>query len=178
MMHEAARLCWAELQADWRSALAGRLVNLWGAASDAAAFDALALDKQHALLLLLRRLGRLDLWQMVRRVTNVYGAGGVGLSFDAWPVVLSTLKRRRDFTRLFAKHGDTTGGFYERGRATAVLHFLYVDRPPSARTWAVHFDLYSPVHSLLSLLRHVRHEVLAHRPPDWRAITAALGYEV
>lgn len=172
--HEAARLCWAELQADTRAALAGRLVDLWGAASDRAAFDALALDKQRALLLLLRRLRRLELWQMVRRVTNVYGTGGVGMSFDAWPIVLSTLRRRSDFTRLFAKHRDTTGGFYERGRAAAVLHFLYVDRPQAERAWAVHFDLYSPVHSLLSLLRHVRHELLARMTPDWRAITAAL----
>ena len=168
-------LHWRDLSADVRGALAGRLVGLWGAQTDEAAFDSLASDKQQALLLLLRRIQQKDLWHVVRKVTNVYGEGGVGMSFDAWPVVVSTLTRRTDFTRLFANHKDTTGGFYERGRAAGVLHFLYVDKPDQPRAWAVHFDLYSPVHSLASVLNHVRHEALGGVTPDWRAIKTALS---
>src|SRR5438045_4122319 len=82
--------------------------------------------------------------------------GGVGMAFDAWPLVAATLARRKGFTRRFANHGDTTGGFYERGRGAGVLHFLYVDKPDEPRLWQVHFDLYSPMHSPASLLRHLR----------------------
>jgi hypothetical protein len=171
---DGARLSWQSLPADYRAALAGRLAGLWGAPTDEAAFDSLAVDKQQALLLLLRRLLQLDLWSVVRKVTNVYGEGGVGMAFDAWPVVASTLARRPDFTRRFANHRDTTGGFYERGRGAGVLHFLYVDRPEQPRAWAVHFDLHSPVHSLLSALRHLRHEMFGRQTPDWRAIKDAL----
>jgi hypothetical protein len=71
-----------------------------------------------------------------------------------------------------ANHKDTTGGFYEKGRADAVLHFLYVDGSP--RKWYVHFDLYSPVHSPLSALRHLRYEFLGKLTPDWRMIQKCL----
>ena len=172
---DAEQLHWRDLSADARAALAGRLAGLWGAPTDEAAFDSLATDKQQALLLLLRRVRQKDLWHVVRKVTNVYGVGGVGMSFDAWPVVRSTLKRRSDFTRWFANHRDTTGGFYERGRGRGVLHFLYVDKPGEPRAWAVHFDLYSPVHSLASVLSHIRHEALGGLTPDWRAIKTALS---
>ncbi len=168
-------LRWRELAPDVCDALRGRLAGLWGATDAAAAFDNLASDKQQALLLLLRRMRALDLWSVVRRVTNVYGEGGVGMAFDAWPVLASTLARRRDFTHRFARHGDTTGGFYERGRAAGVLHFLYVDAPGAARAWQVHFDLYSPVHSPASLLRHLRREFVGRYTPDWRAIAAVLS---
>jgi hypothetical protein len=169
------QLHWRELPADVRAALAGRLAGLWRAPTDEAAFDSLGIDKQQALLLLLRRIQQKDLWHVMRKVTNVYGVGGVGMSFDAWPFVVSTLTQRTDFTRLFANHKDTTGGFYERGRATAVLHFLYRDKPEMPREWFVHFDLYSPVHSLASVFNHVRHEALGGMTPDWRAIKTALS---
>jgi hypothetical protein len=52
------------------------------------------------------------------------------------------------------------------------LHFLFQNGEP--RRWYVHFDLYSPVHSLRSLSRHVRHEVLKKVTPDWRAIRRSL----
>jgi hypothetical protein len=171
----ADRLSWPNLPPDFRAALAGRLAGLWGAPTDDASFDSLAVDKQQALLLLLRRMLQLDLWAVVRKVTNIYGEGGVGMAFDAWPVVVATLTRRRDFTRRFANHRNTTGGFYERGRGAGVLHFLYVDKPGQPRAWQVHFDLYSPVHSPLSVLRHLRHEFIAKYTPDWRAITTALS---
>jgi hypothetical protein len=174
MTGDAVKLTWSTLPAEARAALAGRLAGLWGAPTDELAFDNLAVDKQQALLLLLRRTLQLDLWSVVRRVTNVYGEGGVGMGFDAWPVVASTLKRRPDFTRRFANHRDTTGGFYEKGRGAGVLHFLYVDKPGAVREWAVHFDLYSPVHSLGSVMNHVRHEFLGKVTPDWRAITTVL----
>ena len=124
----------------------------------------------------MRRLRQLDLWQVVRKVTNVYGVGGVGMAFDASPLVAATLARRSDFTRRFANHGDTTGGFYERGRGAGVLHFLYVDKPDEPRLWQVHFDLYSPVHSPASLLRHLRREFLGKCTPDWRAIREVLRH--
>ena len=173
-MNDSGHLRWCELQADVRAALAGRLAGLWGAPTDEAVFDSLARDKQEALLLLLRRLRQLSLWHVVRKVTNVYGTGGVGMAFDAWPVVATTLARRKDFTRRFAKHKNTTGGFYERGRSAGVLHFLYVDKRDVPRSWQVHFDLYSPVHSPASLLRHLRREFLGKYTPDWRAIREAL----
>ncbi len=167
------RLKWAELSADVRDALAGKLTGLWGASSDAAAFDSLGLDKQQALLLCMCRMQAKDLWQVVKNITNVYGEGGVGLQFFAWPVVESTLKRRADFTRRFANHKDTTGGFYEKNRSEAVLHFLYQEGTP--RTWYVHFDLYSPVHSVGSALKHLRHEFIGKLTPDWRMISKCLN---
>jgi hypothetical protein len=170
----SAPLRWRELPADTRTALAGRLAGLWDAPTDEAVFDKLARDKQEALLLLLRRLRQLGLWHVVRKVANVYGTDGVGMAFDAWPVVAATLARRKDFTRRFAKHQNTSAGFYERGRGTGVLHFLYGDEADAPRTWQVHFDLYSPVHSPASLLRLLRHELNGKLKPDWRAIKEAL----
>ncbi len=169
-----AQLRWRELAADVRAALTNRLAGLWGAPTDEAAFDNLAVDKQQALLLLLRRMRQQELWHVVSKVTNVYGEGGVGMSFDAWPVVVSTLLRRSDFTRRFANRHNAAGGFYERGRSAGVLHFLYVDKPDQPRKWQVHFDLYSPVHSPASVLQHLRHEFIGKLTPDWRAITTAL----
>ena len=169
------RIRWGDLPPDMHRALAGRLAGLWGAPTDEACFDNLAVDKQQALVLLLRRMLQLGLWPMVLKVTNVYGEGGVGMAFEAWPEVAATLAHRRDFTRRFANHKDTTGGFYERGRGAAVLHFLYIDKPDKSREWQVHFDLYSPVHSPVSVWRHVRHEFIGKVTPDWRAIETALS---
>ena len=85
----------------------------------------------------------------------------------------ATLNRRKDFTRRWARHGDTSGGFYEKLRDRAVLHFLYVDATP--RRWYVHFDLYSPVYSPASTFRHVRYEFIRKVTPDWRMIKKALA---
>src|SRR6476659_5517982 len=151
-------LTWRTLSSETRELLSGRLVGIWGAASDEAAFDSWPLDKKQALLLLAERLNEKGLWQLVKQVTNVYGEGGVGIQFIAWPMIESTLKRRSDFTRRFANHKDTSGGFYEKTREDAVLHFLFQEGEP--RQWYVHFDLYSPVHSVTSALKHLRHEFI------------------
>ena len=164
---------WNNLPRESRELLAGKLVGIWGAASDAEAFDSWPVDKQQALLLLMKRLHEKQLWHLVRQITNVYGEGGVGIQFLAWPMIESTLKRRSDFTRRFANHKDTTGGFYEKKRRDAVLHFLFQEGDP--RQWYVHFDLYSPVHSPGSALKHFRHEFLGKLTPDWRMIHKSLN---
>ena len=87
-------LTWSTLPFETRQLLAGKLAGLWGAASDAEAFDSWPLDKKQALLLLFDRLHAKDLWNLVKRVSNVYGEGGVGLEFEAWPRIQSTLVRR------------------------------------------------------------------------------------
>lgn len=166
-------LLWQDLAGDVREALAGKLSGLWGAVDDAAAFDGLAVDKQQTLLILVSRLRTKNLWQVIKKIDNVYGEGGVGISFSAWPFVKSTLSARRDFTRLMANHKDTTGGFYEKGRADAVLHFLYKEGAP--QKWYVHFDLYSPVHSPASALKHLRHEFIGKVTPDWSMIKDRLN---
>lgn len=172
MGNAGAVLTWTTLPPETRWLLSGKLAGLWDAPSDAAAFDSWSLDKKQALLLLLDRLYAKDLWSLVKRVKNVYGEGGVGLEFEAWPRIESTLSRRRDFTRLLANHKDTHGGFYERDRGAAILHFLFQEGEP--RRWYVHFDLYSPVHSAGSALKHVRYEMLGKLRPDWRMIAKHL----
>src|ERR1051325_888366 len=167
-----APLVWAELDEQTKALLTGKLVGLWGATSDAAAFDSWPLDKQQALLLLLKRMQAKKLWHLVKKITNVYGEGGVGIQFEAWPMIESTLSRRDDFTRRFANHKDTTGGFYEKERAAAVLHFLFQEGEP--RTWYVHFDLHSPVHSPASAWKHLRREFLGELTPDLRMIAKAM----
>ena len=166
----------ADLSRETRELLKGKLAGLWGAASDEAAFDSWTIDKKYALLLLLKRMRAKELWHVVKRVTNVYGEGGVGLQFDAWPVIESNLSRRPDFTRRFANHKDTSGGFYEKGREEAVLHFLFQEGQP--RTWYVHFDLYSPVHSTGSAWKHLRFEFLSKTKPDWRRIAKSLNVQI
>ena len=163
-----SQISWRDLSFEVRDALSGKLVGLYGAPGDEVAFDALTEDKQQALLLLLRRLQAKGLWHVIRRIQNVYGLHGVGLSFSAWPLIESTLAGRRDFTRLFANHKDCSGGFYEKGRSRAVLHFLYKDGDP--RKWYVHFDLFSPVYSPRSATSHLRHEVIRKFRPDWKTI--------
>jgi hypothetical protein len=163
---------WRDLTEETRRALARKLEGLYGQERDAAAFDLLAEDKQQALLILKGRLGDLGLWEAVRRVENVYGLGGVGMSFTAWPQLLSALRARADFTQLFAKHSDNSGGFLERGRTRASLHFLYIDG--AVRSWAVHFDLYNPWASPLNAWRHLLHEKLRGATPDWKTIKKAL----
>jgi hypothetical protein len=165
-------ITWFKLPTETRELLAGKLAGLWGAASDEAAFDSWAVDKKHALLLLMKRMRAKGLWRLVKRITNVYGEGGVGLQFEAWPMIESTLKQRRDFTRLMANHKDTHGGFYEKDRSDAILHFLFQEGNP--RIWFVHFDLYSPVHNPKSAWQHFRHEFLGKVTPDWKIIAKCL----
>ena len=167
---------WRDLSGETRELLSGKLIGLWGATTDAAAFDSWPLDKKQALLLLLKRMDAKKLWHLVKRITNVYGEGGVGLQFEAWPMIESTLSRRNDFTRMMANHKDTTGGFYEKGRDEAVLHFLFQEGQP--RKWYVHFDLYSPVHSPGSAWKHLRYEFLSKTKPDWRTIAKCLKVQV
>ena len=164
----APSLTWANLPYATRELLTGKLAGLWGAATDEAAFDSWTLDKKQGMLLVLNRMQCKGLWHLVRKVTNVYGEGGVGLAFEAWPGIESTLRRRSDFTRLFANHKDTKGGFYEKRRSDAVLHFLFQEGTP--RKWFVHFDLYSPVHTPGSAWKHFRHEFVGKVTPDWRMI--------
>ena len=172
--HTEPVLTWNMLPSETRQMVGGKLTGLWGAPTGAAAFDSWPLDKKKALLLLFDRMFSKGLWDLVKRVTNVYGEGGVGLEFEAWPKIHSTLSRRPDFTRRFANHGDTSGGFYETDRKTAVLHFLFQEGEP--RRWYVHFDLYSPVHSMGSVYRHLRHEYLSKTKPDWRVIAKHLNH--
>ena len=169
-------IVWADLSRETRERLKGKLAGLWGAETDEAAFNSWTPDKKYALLLLLNRVRAKDLWHLVKRIDNVYGEGGVGLQFDAWPMIESTLSKRKDFTRRFANHKDTSGGFYEKGRAEAVLHFLFQEGQP--RKWYVHFDLYSPVHSAGSAWNHLRHEFLSKTKPDWRMIAKSLNLKV
>jgi len=173
-LHESEPiLIWTTLPLETRELLRGKLAGLWGATTDADAFDSWALDKKQALLLLVDRLYAKGLWDLVKRVINVYGEGGVGIEFEAWPRIKSTLSGRQDFTRRFANHKDTSGGFYEKDRSTAILHFLFQEGEP--RRWYVHFDLYSPIHSPGSAFRHLRHEFLGKLRPDWRAIARHLN---
>ncbi len=169
---DVSHLRWSDLSDDLRDALTGKLSGLWGAIGDEEAFNSLSVDKQQALLLLLCRLRAKALWHAVKNITDVYGEGGVGIEFRPWPIMESTLSRRKDFTRLLANHKDTSGAFCEKGRAAAALHFLYVEETP--RKWYVHFDLYSPVHSLSSAFKHFRHEFIGKVRPDWRAIKQRL----
>jgi hypothetical protein len=166
-------LTWSDLTPEAHELLKGRLSGLWGAETDAAAFESWSIDKQQALLLLLRRMRDKALWQLVKKVKNIYGEGGVGIEFAAWPIILSTLEKRSDFTRRFANHKDTAGGFYEKGRPMAVLHFLYQDGEP--KVWYVHFDLHSPVHTPQSAWKHLRHEFIGKLTPDWRMIANILN---
>lgn len=163
---------WQDLSDDVREALTGKLSGLWGASSDEAAFNGCAVDKQQTLLIILSRLQSKNLWHVIRKIDNVYGEGGVGIGFSAWPLVKSTLRGRKDFTGFMANHRATHGGFYEKGRAEAVLHFLYVEGTP--RKWYVHFDLYSPVHSPVSAFNHLRYEFVGKLTPDWRMIQQRL----
>ncbi|MGH9933461.1 MAG: hypothetical protein ACREA9_30120 [Pyrinomonadaceae bacterium] len=172
---KAEKISWKDLPADVREALTGKLNGLWGAVSDEAAFNNCPVDKQQTLLIVVSRLGAKGLWHVIKKIDNVYGEGGVGIGFSAWPLILSTLRGRKDFTRFMANHKGTSGGFYEKGRSSAVLHFIYEDGEP--RKWYVHFDLYSPVHSPASALKHLRHEFLGKLTPDWRMIQERLHSE-
>ncbi|MEP6708389.1 MAG: hypothetical protein ABJC05_12760 [Pyrinomonadaceae bacterium] len=170
----SAAMVWDELDEDTRATLANKLDGLYGYDRSAAAFDSIPVDKQQALLLIMRRLTALNLWSAVRRIDNIYGEGGVGMYFTAWPFLEASIRRRRDFTRWFARHADNHGGFLERTRPMAALHFLYIDNSPGndRRHWNVHFDLHSGVASPFSTVRHLVHERLLGHRPDWIEIKA------
>ncbi len=165
-------LRWTELPERTRMALARRLEGLYGGANDAEVFDALVPDKQRALLILTRRLLELRLWDAVRRVENLYGEGGVGMHFLAWPFLRSRLRGRAAFSTWFATHRNTSLGFIERGRRLGSLHVLYIE----GCRWEAHFDLYNPWASPANAWRHLLHEKIRREVPDWRGIGAALGY--
>lgn len=172
-----AAMAWDQLDEDTRATLDNKLDGLYGYERTATAFESIPVDKQQALLLIMRRLVALNLWSPVRRIDNIYGEGGVGMYFTAWPLLESTLRRRRDFTRWFARHPDNHGGFLERTRPKAALHFLYIDNGSDndGRHWNVHFDLHSGVASPFSTVRHlVQERLLGHRP-DWKQIKACFG---
>jgi hypothetical protein len=146
----------------------GKLEGLYGWGADEQVYAALPRDKRAALLLLATRLIQKDLWKAVGRIVNVYGVGGVGLYFGALVDLESELAARRDFTRRFARHRDNSGGFLERRRRHASLHFLYIDKPETAREWHVHLDLYGPMGSLVTMSKHLLRERLRKFRPDWQ----------
>ena len=166
-----SRVSWRELSLETRTALERKLEGLYGATRDDEAFDYLVLDKQQALLMLLRRLSELGLWNTVARIENVYGEGGVGMDFKAWPFLLASLKSHKAFTSRLAKHHNNSGGFMEVGRARGSLHFCYVDG--AVRQWAVHFDIYNPWASPLNAWRHLLHEKLLNEAAHWKTIAAS-----
>ncbi|MGZ8846633.1 MAG: hypothetical protein ACXW3C_09245, partial [Pyrinomonadaceae bacterium] len=104
----------------------GRLEGLYGWGDDEGVYGTLPIDKRAALLLISRRLTEVGLWRAVGRIVNVYGVGGVGLYFESQIDLESELDGRSDFTRHFARHRDNTGGFLEKYRRHASLHFLYI----------------------------------------------------
>jgi hypothetical protein len=173
-LFEQSPLKWSALPHSLRAALDRKLEAMYGGSDDETVFNCLAVDKQQALLILVRRFLTLRLWEMVHRVENVYGEGGVGMNFRAWPCVRSTLERRSDFTQWFANHRDTSQGFIEKGTRRAALHILCTDS--GRRRWAAHFDLYNPLASPLNTWRHLVHEKFRGRTPGWQVIGASLGY--
>jgi hypothetical protein len=153
-----------------------KLEGLYGGTSDEIVFNQLPVDKQQALLILLRRLLDVRLWETVRRITNLWGQGGVGMHFLAWPFLESTLGRRDNFSTWFARHRNTTRGFIERGtKRRPSLHVLYAGGE-EARGWEAHFDRYNPWASPMNAWRHLVHEKIRKETPDWRIIGASLGY--
>jgi hypothetical protein len=176
---ETLLLRWRALAPSVRAALEGRLDGLYGINGDMQSFDALGVDKQQALLIFVRRFQSLKLWSAVHRIENIYGTGGVGMSFKASARLAQALSLRNDFTTLFASRrsrrgGSNERGFRERRRERAALHFLFDEREDKERRWSVHFDFYNPLASPRSAWRHFYFESLRGTTPDWRAITTAL----
>jgi len=166
---DAPLLTWSHLHEDNRAALSGKLDGLFGWSHSEAAFESLAVNRQQALLLLLRRFRELKLWDTVRLITNVYGEGGVGMEFIAWPFLRITLEGRRGFTALLAGHRNNEGGFRERKQLPGpALHVVMVER--AKNRWAAHFDLYDPLSSVLDLWRHIYLEGWRQKLPSWRQI--------
>lgn len=171
---DAPLLNWRDLHESTRSALGGKLDGLFGWSRTEDVFQSLAASRQQALLLLLRRLQSLNLWDAVHNITNVYGEGGVGIDFIAWPLLRSRLKRRRDFTSLLAGHRNNEGGFRERKKLSGpALHIVMVETAHCR--WAAHFDLYDPLSSVRDLWRHIYLEGWRREVPGWRDIGGPLS---
>ncbi|HKR00388.1 MAG TPA: hypothetical protein VJT09_06930 [Pyrinomonadaceae bacterium] len=169
-------LKWLELPETSRLRLARKLEGYFGGTRDEEVFDSLSVDKQQALLILMRRLQDLGMWDTVNRVGNLWGMGGVGMHFSAWPSLESTIGRLDNFSSWFAKHPGTTRGFIERGTGRRPsLHVLYTEGE-GHRGWEAHFDLYNPWTSPVNAWRHLLHEKIRHETPDWRVIGGSLGY--
>jgi hypothetical protein len=167
-----AKLRWDDLPEALSDELAPKLEGLYGHADAASAFDSLAADKQQALLLFASRLGDLNLWREIESVENIYGIGGVGMSFRARRGLAGALAAHGRFTSRFASHGDCAEGFLETGRARAALHFLRMKG--DASRWSIHFDLHAPAATPLSALRHFWREKVRGETPDWEMIKSAL----
>ena len=165
---KAAARTWEALSDQERQRYQNKLGGLYGHEGDEAAYNALTIDKQEALQMITERLLRSDLWQYIGRIVNVYGVGGVGMYFSAVGDLDSELSRRREFTRLFARHHDNTGGFLEKGRPHASLHFLYIDPKEGARDWHVHLDLYGGWGSIVTAVQHLYWERWRKFRPDWK----------
>lgn len=166
---EEPLLTWGKLHAHTREALGGKLNGLFGWPRTDEVFDSLAANRQQALLLLLRRLQERRLWDWVRLISNVYGTGGVGIEFAAWPGLRANLVKRRDFTSRLAGHRNNEGGFRERRNdGGPVLHLVMVKM--AERSWAVHFDFYDPLSSVGDLWRHVYRESWRRELPSWHQI--------
>ena len=163
---------WNSLSKEERWLLNGRLVGLYGYGNDEADFDSLSIDKQQALLLLVGRFDQLGLWDRVKGIKNVYGEGGVGFAFEASNDFRTCIQLNSSFSSRFATHRNTEAGFLERGRRSAALHILYArsDR----ELWEAHFDLYSPVGTVLSAIMHLIKEKLARKTPNWIEIKEAI----
>ena len=167
-------LRWAELPDETRRLLVGKIAGLYGRTDDEDAYNALPRHQQEALSLLSARLKKLDLWRGINRTVKVYGEGGVGMNFEAADGFEDELRRRKDFTSLLARR-DNTGGFFEKGRPRAALHFLYIDRSGAERDWHVHFDFYAPMGSAWSALQHLYYERFGNFHPDWRMIRSVMS---
>lgn len=155
-------------------AFRGKLAGMYGWGSDEDVYARLPEDKHEALSLLAKRLIETDLWQAVGTIVNVYGVGGVGLYFGATRDLQAELSGRPDFTRAFARHHDNTGGFLEKRRKHASLHFLYIDPPQDERQWHVHLDYYGPYGSLMTTAQHLFYERWRKFRPDWRLMKTAV----
>ena len=169
-MEQSAASTWAELSEQERSRYRDKLGGIYGYNGDESAYNSLTQDKHEALRLISERLVRADLWQYVGRIVNVYGCGGVGLYFSPVGDLEAELDRRREFTRWFARHHDNTGGFLEKRRKHASLHFLYIDPPEGEREWHVHLDLYGGWGSLITAVQHLYWERWKKYRPDWRTM--------
>jgi len=169
---------WAELPESIRGRLEGKLRGLYGHDEDETAFASVPQDKREALVLLMRRLVGLDLWKSVGKIVNVYGRGGVGMYFSATSDLGAELGRRRDFTRKFARHRDNSGGFIEKARRRASLHFLFIDNGSGARDWHVHLDFYGPMGSSLSTAQHLYYERWQKFRPDWQIMKRFVTEEI
>jgi hypothetical protein len=161
---------WAKLPKSIRGSLQGKLAGLYGHGEDETAFAAATQDKREALVLLMRRLVGLDLWKHVAKIVDVYGEGGVGMYFSATSDLIATLRHRRDFSQRFARHRHNSGGFLEKNRRRAALHFLYIDSGSGTQDWHVHLDFYGPIGSFFSTTQHLYYERWRKFTPNWQVM--------